>query len=180
MTSSSLSASPDYSVAAAQTLNATKKKKFQPDLRPNSLQIVPRRSWLQLDGRFHRSGPVVCQTLVGLFILKFCPSLPSTHAQDELATFKQTPRKYADVCLKTWVVRRSWPLVRVSGTSGPAVEQSSVPFTVTLCVKSRSGVGVEPHRRPINASRDRFGVDESLIEHRGCRKTSASSSAFKK
>lgn len=148
MTSSSLSASLDYSVAAAQTLNAT--KKFQPDSRPSSLPIGPRRSSLQLDGRFRHSGPVVCQTLVGLFILKFCPSLPSTHArthaQDELAAFKQTQRKYADVCLKTWVVQRCWPLVRVSGMSCQVLLSScGVPFTATLCIKSCSGV-----RRPIN------------------------------
>lgn len=177
MTSFSLSASPDYSVAAAQTLNAT--KKLQPDSRPDPLQIGPRRSRLQLDGRFRHSGPVVCQTLVGLFILKFCPSLPSTHArthaQDELAAFKQTPRKYADVCLKTWVVQRCWPLVRVSGMSESCRGAAAFPFTVTLCTKSCSGVG-----RPVNTSRDHFGVDESLIERRGCRKTSSSSSSFKK
>lgn len=97
MTSSSLSASLDYSVTAAQTLNAT--NKFQHDWRPNSIPIGSRRSWLQLDGRFRHSGPVVCQTLVGLFILKFCPSLPSTHARTRRAGRVQTNTEEICWCL---------------------------------------------------------------------------------
>lgn len=130
MTSSSLSASPDYSVAAAQILNVTKKK-FQPvPIHSRLCCAAVGCSWM---GGFATAAQLfVRRSWVSLFWSSVPRFQVRTHAQDELAAFKQTLRKYADVCLKTWVVQQCWPLVRVSGMSGPTVELQCSVYSRTL------------------------------------------------